>query len=108
MATQTGPTTAINPALSAAAHRGFFDVVQEWVTTVDHKKIGLMYIGYALIFLIVAGVEALIIRVQLLIPNNNFVSPRSSTASSPCTAPRWSSSWACPSSSASAIILFPS
>ena len=32
-------------------------MVQEWVTTVDHKKIGLMYIGYALTFLFVGGVK---------------------------------------------------
>ena len=31
------------------------DVVYEWVSTVDHKKIGLMYIAYALVFLVIAG-----------------------------------------------------
>jgi heme/copper-type cytochrome/quinol oxidase subunit 1 len=50
-------------------------VVYEWLTTVDHKKIGLMYIGYALIFLVIAGVEAMLMRIQLAIPNNHFVSP---------------------------------
>src|ERR1700722_7141014 len=52
------------------------DVIYEWVTTVDHKKIGLMYIVYALIFLVVAGIEASLIRIQLAIPNNHFVSPQ--------------------------------
>jgi len=51
------------------------NVVYEWLTTVDHKKIGLMYIGYALIFLLIAGVEAMLMRIQLAIPNNHFVSP---------------------------------
>lgn len=51
-------------------------VIYEWVTTVDHKKIGLMYIGYALVFLLVGGFEALLIRVQLAVPNNHFVSPQ--------------------------------
>src|SRR6202522_2760928 len=51
-------------------------VLYEWVTTVDHKKIGLMYIGYALFFLVVAGCEALLIRIQLAVPNNHFVSPQ--------------------------------
>ena len=51
-------------------------VIYEWVTTVDHKKIGLMYIGYALFFLVVAGFEALLMRVQLAMPNNHFVSPQ--------------------------------
>jgi cytochrome c oxidase subunit 1 len=50
--------------------------VYEWLTTVDHKKIGLMYIGYALVFLLIAGVEAMLMRIQLAIPNNHFVSPQ--------------------------------
>src|SRR5579859_1698096 len=52
------------------------NVVYEWLTTVDHKKIGLMYIAYALVFLLVAGVEAMLMRIQLAIPNNHFVSPQ--------------------------------
>jgi len=52
------------------------NVVYEWLTTVDHKKIGLMYIAYALIFLVVGGVEALLMRIQLAVPNNHFVSPQ--------------------------------
>jgi len=52
------------------------EVLHDWVTTVDHKKIGLMYIGYALIFLVIAGFEALLMRVQLAVPNNHFVSPQ--------------------------------
>ena len=51
------------------------DLLHNWVTTVDHKKLGLMYIGYALIFLVIAGVQALLMRIQLSIPNNSFVSP---------------------------------
>jgi cytochrome c oxidase subunit 1 len=50
--------------------------VYEWLTTVDHKKIGLMYIGYALVFLLIAGVEAMLMRIQLAIPNNHFVTPQ--------------------------------
>lgn len=49
--------------------------IHDWVVTVDHKKIGILYIVYALIFLLVAGVEALLIRIQLFVPLNNFVSP---------------------------------
>jgi cytochrome c oxidase subunit I len=52
------------------------DVVYEWVSTVDHKKIGLMYIAYALIFLLIGGFEAVLIRIQLAVPNNHFVSPQ--------------------------------
>jgi cytochrome c oxidase subunit 1 len=46
-----------------------------WVTTVDHKKLGIMYVVYSLIFLLVAGSEAMVIRIQLAWPGNHFVSP---------------------------------
>ena len=45
------------------------------VVTVDHKKLGLMYIGTAIGFLVVAGLMALGIRLQLAIPNNTFLEP---------------------------------
>ena len=48
-----------------------------WVTTVDHKKIGLLYIGYAMLFLAIAGCEAILIRIQLAVPNNTFLAPDS-------------------------------
>jgi cytochrome c oxidase subunit I len=50
--------------------------LHEWLTTVDHKRLGLLYIVYALFFLLVSGVEALIIRIQLMHSHNNFVSPQ--------------------------------
>ena len=53
----------------------YLEVMHDWVVTVDHKKIGLMYIGYALIFLVVAGIEALLIRAQLFFPDNHLISP---------------------------------
>lgn len=58
-------------------HPGFtwLETLHTWVTTVDHKKLGLMYIGYALIFLVIAGIEALLMRLQLMVPNNHFLSP---------------------------------
>src|SRR5262249_2164530 len=45
------------------------------VVTVDHKKLGLMYIGTALMFLVVAGLMAVAIRLQLIIPNNTLLEP---------------------------------
>jgi cytochrome c oxidase subunit 1 len=50
--------------------------LHELVVTVDHKKLGLMYIGTALIFLIVAGSLAGAIRMQLVVPNNDLISPQ--------------------------------
>src|ERR1700685_3068137 len=49
--------------------------LHQWVTTVDHKRLGILYILSALVFLVVGGVEALIIRIQLMRPHNDFVSP---------------------------------
>ena len=49
-------------------------VIMDWLTTVDHKKIGIMYGAIALFFLLVGGVEALIIRTQLAIPENDLIS----------------------------------
>ena len=45
-----------------------------WITTVDHKKIGILYGLSALFFLVVGGIEALLIRVQLMVPNNDVLS----------------------------------
>jgi cytochrome c oxidase subunit I len=49
--------------------------LHDWVVTVDHKKLGILYIVYALVFLIIGGIEAIIMRIQLIVPHNNFVSP---------------------------------
>jgi cytochrome c oxidase subunit I len=49
--------------------------LHEWVTTVDHKKIGVLYIGMAVVFLVIAGIEALLIRWQLFFPRNNVLGP---------------------------------
>jgi cytochrome c oxidase subunit I len=54
----------------------WLETVYDWVTTVDHKKIGIMYIVYALFFLLIAGIMAVVIRIQLAVPNNHFVSPQ--------------------------------
>ncbi len=54
----------------------WLEQVHDWVTTVDHKKIGIMYIVYALVFMLIAGVMAILIRIQLAVPNNHFISPQ--------------------------------
>jgi cytochrome c oxidase subunit 1 len=54
----------------------FLEKAHSWVVTVDHKKLGIMYIVYSLLFLVVAGIEAMVIRIQLAIPHNTFVSPQ--------------------------------
>jgi cytochrome c oxidase subunit I len=46
-----------------------------WLTTTDHKKIGILYLWTVLVFFILGGVEALLIRTQLAIPENTFLTP---------------------------------
>jgi cytochrome c oxidase subunit I len=46
-----------------------------WITTTDHKKIGIMYLWTVAVFFILGGVEALLIRIQLGAPDNSFLEP---------------------------------
>jgi cytochrome c oxidase subunit I len=50
--------------------------LHEWVVTVDHKRLGIMYICTGLVFLLIAGVEASLIRFQLVVPQNTLLSPQ--------------------------------
>ena len=45
-----------------------------WITTADHKKIGLLYGYTAFVFFITGGIEALLLRIQLAGPNGAFLS----------------------------------
>ena len=45
----------------------------DWVTTTDHKKIGIMYLVLTFVFFMLGGVEALMMRLQLSVPNNTLV-----------------------------------
>jgi cytochrome c oxidase subunit 1 len=62
-------------AAKAEPVRSWPATLHDWVTTVDHKKIGLMYIGMAIFYLVVGGCEAMLIRWQLFYAHNNFLRP---------------------------------
>lgn len=49
-------------------------VLWDWLTTVDHKKIGIMYLVAGAFFFALGGLEAMLIRIQLMFPESNFVS----------------------------------
>jgi cytochrome c oxidase subunit 1 len=49
-------------------------VLWSWLTTVDHKRIGILYGTSAFVFFLVGGIEALIMRLQLAVPDNTLVS----------------------------------
>jgi len=53
----------------------FSETLYRWVATVDHKRLGLMYIVTALLFLVIAGLMASVMRLQLAFPNNHVVGP---------------------------------
>ncbi|MBW7452952.1 cytochrome c oxidase subunit I [Paenibacillus sepulcri] len=48
--------------------------LMDWLTTVDHKKIGILYLISGGFFFLVGGLEAIMIRIQLWQPQNDFVS----------------------------------
>ena len=47
--------------------------VLTWLTTVDHKKIGIMYLYTTFFFFVIGGVLALLMRTQLAVGNNHFL-----------------------------------
>jgi cytochrome c oxidase subunit I len=48
--------------------------LMDWLTTVDHKKIGILYLIAGGLFFLIGGIEAVLIRIQLMYPMNEFVS----------------------------------
>ena len=46
--------------------------LHDWVTTVDHKKIGILYVLMAIFFLVIGGIEALLMRYQLFFPRPHY------------------------------------
>jgi cytochrome c oxidase subunit 1 len=56
--------------------RPLVDTLHDWITTVDHKRIGILYIVFALFFLLIGGIEASMMRIQLMRANMEFVSPQ--------------------------------
>ena len=57
------------------ASRPWTAVLHDWVTTVDHKKIGIMYVLMAVLFLVIGGCQAVLIRLQLFWPRSEFLGP---------------------------------
>lgn len=47
----------------------------QWIASVDHKQIGIMYLLLSALFMLLGGVAALLFRIQLAVPENHFLSP---------------------------------
>jgi cytochrome c oxidase subunit 1 len=67
------PIAAPDAAIERA---GLLTQVHEWVVTVDHKRLGVMYVVAGLAFFLLAGLEASVIRWQLAAAGNTVVSPQ--------------------------------
>src|ERR1700694_2881261 len=48
--------------------------IYSWLTTIDHKRIAILYGMSALLFMALGGTEAMLVRAQLIVPNNHFLS----------------------------------
>ncbi len=68
-------TTAIGQRAHAAPAHGEKTGLWSWITTVDHKRIGILYGSTAFLFFLMGGIEALIMRLQLAKPDNTLVGP---------------------------------
>jgi len=63
-------------AQAAPIRRSALAEILDWVTTVDHKKIGIMYLCLNFFFFLVGGIEALLIRTQLASSNLKVLDPQ--------------------------------
>ena len=63
-------TTTLEPTSGERTRRSW---VLEWLTTVDHKKIGILYIVNSFLFFFAAGILALVIRTELAVPGLQFL-----------------------------------
>src|SRR5438093_13673550 len=69
-------TRTITEGVTVARRRRLSETyIGEWIMTTDHKKIGIMYIVTAFFFFLVGGVDALLIRTQLAVPNGKVLTP---------------------------------
>ena len=61
------------PQPTAAARRGVWEVIKDYMMTTDHKKIGLLYIATSIVAFAVAGLMAVAIRLQLALPDQSLL-----------------------------------
>ena len=79
-------TTAAVPAY-AGTHDHSNSGIWSWITTTDHKRIGVLYLFTAMFFFLLGGLEAILIRAQLHGPNGQLAGATSqSTLSASRTA----------------------
>ncbi|CAN5118560.1 cytochrome c oxidase subunit I [soil metagenome] len=67
--------TTETPNAEAAISPPWTALLHEWLVTVDHKKIGILYVLMSVFFLVIAGAAALLMRIQLWAPGMTFLPP---------------------------------
>src|SRR5882762_1977113 len=67
--------SAVRGAAPISEQSGILAVLHDWVVTVDHKRLGIMYVVTGLVFLVIGGVEAFLMRLQLARPGLTLVPP---------------------------------
>jgi len=70
------PTPQVTARQVTAPPRG----MTSWLTTTDHKRIGIMYMVTTFVFFLMGGTEALMMRLQLGAPNNTLITPQTYNA----------------------------
>src|SRR5919204_665102 len=68
-------TEVLGPPRPKAYERSFFSPVSLWLTTTDHKLIGIMYMTTGFISFLIGGILALVMRIQLAQPNLRVIEP---------------------------------
>ncbi len=71
--TDSNTTTLSAPISLPREYKGLLS----WITTIDHKQIGILYLAMTFFYFLVGGIEAIFMRIQLAVPNNTFLSPNS-------------------------------
>src|SRR5713226_3727083 len=74
MFVSTEPAT-VRDAAPTSEPSGILAVLHDWVVTVDHKRLGIMYVVTGLVFLVIGGLEAFLMRLQLARPGLTLVPP---------------------------------
>ncbi len=67
--------STLSPTIAGEVRAGALERLHGWVTTVDHKRLGIMYVAAGLVFFVIAGLEASLMRLQLAWPGLEIVPP---------------------------------
>src|ERR687887_1834059 len=77
-ATVSAPSTTVTPVPQVTAREARREPTgwTSWITTTDHKRIGIMYLVLTFVFFLLGGVEPLMMRLQLSQANNTLLTPQ--------------------------------